>query len=110
MAGKSKEDKKEAVLFSRQGHVGVITLNRPEAMNSLNGPLCSRLSEILEVIERDDDIHAAIITGTGEKAFCAGIDLRERHGMSEGDVNALRRFVIFQNRSYSACVTSFLSM
>lgn len=95
MAGKAKEDKKEAVLFSRQGHVGVITLNRPEAMNSLNGALCSRLSEILEAIERDDDIHAAIITGAGEKAFCAGIDLRERHGMSDGDVNALRRFVIF---------------
>ena len=95
MAGTSGADTKEVVLFSREEHVGIITLNRPEAMNSLSGAVCSRLSEILEAIERDDDIHAAIITGAGEQAFCAGIDLRERHGMSDADVNALRQFIIF---------------
>lgn len=85
----------ESVLFSKQGHVGIITLNRPESMNSLNGAACSRLSEILETVERDDDIRVAVITGAGEKAFCAGIDLRERRGMSDEDVHALRTFVIF---------------
>jgi len=95
VAGTSGSDTKEVVLYSQQEHVGIITLNRPEAMNSLSGAVCSRVSEILEAIERDDDVHAAIITGAGEQAFCAGIDLRERHGMSDADVNALRQFIIF---------------
>jgi enoyl-CoA hydratase/carnithine racemase len=85
----------ESVLFSKQGHVGIITLNRPESMNSLNSALCSQLSEMLDAIERDDAIRVVVITGAGEKAFCAGIDLRERNGMSDEDVNALRAFVIF---------------
>ena len=68
--GKNSNDK-GPVLFSKQGHVGVITLNRPEAMNSLTGAMCSRLMEILEAIERDDDIRVAVITGAGDKAFCA---------------------------------------
>lgn len=89
------DDNKEMVLFTRQEHVGLITLNRPQAMNSLNGAVCSRLTEILDEIERDDDIRVVIITGTGEDAFCAGIDLKERKGMSDADVTALRRFVIF---------------
>ena len=83
------------VLFSKDGHVGIITLNRPEAMNSLNGDMCLRLTEVIAEIERDDDIRSAVITGAGEKAFCAGIDLRERKGMSDEAVNALRTYVIF---------------
>ena len=92
MADKTPEDK-EVVQFSKQGHVGLITLNRPGAMNSLNGALCSKLTEIIEAIERDDDIRVAVITGAGGKAFCAGIDLTERKGMSDEDVSALRKFV-----------------
>ncbi len=94
MDRKTSEDK-EPVLLSKQRHVALITLNRPEAMNSLNGALCSQLSETLDAIERDDAIRVAVVTGAGEKAFCAGIDLRERNGMSDEDVNALRKFVIF---------------
>jgi len=94
LADKTPEDK-EVVQFSKQGHVGLITLNRPGAMNSLNGALCSKLTEIIEAIERDDDIRVAVITGAGGKAFCAGIDLTERKGMSDEDVSALRKFVIF---------------
>jgi len=85
----------DVALLSRRERVAIITLNRPEARNSLNGAVCSRISEILDQIERDDDIRVAIITGAGDKAFCAGIDLRERQGMSGDDVNALRQFVIF---------------
>ena len=77
---------KEAALFSKREHVATVTLNRPEAMNSLNGDICSRLSEILEAIERDDDIRVAVITGAGDKAFCAGIDLRERKSISDQEV------------------------
>jgi len=88
-------ESKEPVILSTSEHVAVITLNRPKAMNSLNGDMCVRLIETIDAIERDDAIRAVIITGAGEKAFCAGIDLRERKGMSDGEVNELRRFKIF---------------
>ena len=94
MANETAQDQ-EAVLFSRQGQVGIITLNRPAAMNSLTGALCTRLIGILGEIERDEEIRAVIITGAGEEAFCAGIDLKERKGMSDADVSALRKFAIF---------------
>lgn len=94
MADKTAEDK-EVVHFYKQGYIGIITLNRPEAMNTLNGALCSRLIAVIEEIERDDDIRVAVITGAGGKAFCAGIDLRERKGMSDEAVGTLRKFLIF---------------
>jgi enoyl-CoA hydratase/carnithine racemase len=86
---------KEVVLFSKSEHVAVVTLNRPKAMNSLNGDLCVRFKEVIDELEEDNAIRAVIITGAGEKAFCAGIDLRERKGMSDDEVNALRRLKIF---------------
>lgn len=94
LAKRHLKDKGE-VLLSRSEHVAVITLNRPKAMNSLNRDVCERLSEIIDELERDEAVRAVIITGAGEKAFCAGIDLRERKGMSDEQVNALRQFIIF---------------
>lgn len=85
----------EVVLLSKREHVAVITLNRPEAMNSLNGAVFSKLKKIIDELEQDDNIRAVIITGAGEKAFCAGIDLRERKGMSSREVNSLRNDIIF---------------
>ena len=85
----------EVVILSKEEHVAVITLNRPKAMNSLNGDLCVRLSETIDGLEQDEAIRAVIITGAGDKAFCAGIDLRERKGMSDNEVTALRRWKIF---------------
>ncbi len=94
MTGKGSKNK-DVVTLSKLGHVAVITLNRPEAMNSLSMDLCRKLSEIIDGLEREDSVRAVIITGAGEKAFCAGIDLKERKRMSDEEVNALRRFVIF---------------
>ena len=92
---KSSPGNEQTVLLTKTEHVAVLTLNRPKAMNSLNGDMCVRLREIIEEIESDDDVRAVIITGMGEKAFCAGIDLRERKGMSDKDVDALRNLIIF---------------
>lgn len=85
----------ELVILSKSKSVAVITLNRSDALNSLNADLCKRLSEIIDDVEGEEDVRAVIITGAGEKAFCAGIDLRERKGMSDEEVNDLRRFIIF---------------
>jgi enoyl-CoA hydratase/carnithine racemase len=62
-------------LVKRDGRVLVITLNRPEVLNSLNAPACFELDRIFTEFEADPDLWVAIITGSGERAFCAGHDL-----------------------------------
>lgn len=58
--------------------VAYVTLNRPEAMNALNPELRFALSEIWDRVEADDDIWLAVVTGAGDRAFCAGADLKHR--------------------------------
>lgn len=94
MQNKSAENK-DVVLLSKREHVAVVTLNRPEAMNSLNGAVFLRLKKIIDELEADDEVRAVIVTGAGDKAFCAGIDLRERKGMSSKQVDDLRNNIIF---------------
>ena len=67
------------------GHVATVTLNRPEAMNALNPELRFALSEIWDRIETDDDIWVAVVTGAGDRAFCAGADLKHRAIEREAD-------------------------
>lgn len=67
-------------------YIGVITLNRPEAANAMSIQLLDELNAIAQSIQNDDTIRAVIITATGEKAFCAGADLKERRGMSNQEV------------------------
>ncbi|GAB4073635.1 enoyl-CoA hydratase [Barrientosiimonas marina] len=67
----------------RYDHTAVLTLNRPEAMNALSEELLYELNTHIDNIKATDSIRCTIITGSGEKAFCAGADLKERKGMSE---------------------------
>lgn len=69
-------------LTERHGHVLVITLNRPEARNAINGAVSSAVGQALEDAEADPDIRAIVLTGAGDKAFCAGADLK---AMSRGE-------------------------
>ena len=71
--------------FEVDGHVAQITLNRPEAMNSLNPELRWELSHHFDEVERNDDIWVAVVTGAGERAFCAGADLKHRAREREAD-------------------------
>jgi len=75
----------ENVLVDRKGGVGVITLNRPQAMNALNGALIADLEAALQSFEDDDDIGCVIITGNA-KAFAAGADIKEMQPKSYMDV------------------------
>ena len=56
-------------------HVAVVTLNRPEARNSLNPDLIVALAEVWEQIKEDQQVRVAVITGAGESTFCSGFDL-----------------------------------
>ncbi|MFA8439038.1 enoyl-CoA hydratase [Pueribacillus sp. YX66] len=74
------------ILFDVQNNLATITLNRPEAANAFSKQLLCELKEILEEIKYNPSIRAVIITGSGDKVFCAGADLKERTGMSEIEV------------------------
>ena len=66
----------ELIIAETRGAVGVITLNRPQAMNALNSQVMRELGEALDGFEADDAIGAIVITGN-EKAFAAGADIKE---------------------------------
>lgn len=67
---------KKTVLYSRDGNVGIITLNRPECLNAINGGLLRDFIEQLETAREDKEAISVILTGAG-RAFCAGEDLKE---------------------------------
>jgi crotonobetainyl-CoA hydratase len=64
------------VLTERRGHVVLLTLNRPEVRNAVNLELSIALGDALERADEDRDVWAVIVTGAGDKAFCAGADLK----------------------------------
>ncbi|MDG2321211.1 MAG: enoyl-CoA hydratase [Rhodospirillaceae bacterium] len=66
----------ENILVETRGHVGLITLNRPQALNALSSGLVDDLGRALDVFEDDDGVRAIVITGS-EKAFAAGADIKE---------------------------------
>ncbi len=65
-----------AVLIERHGHTLIATINRPEARNAVNLAVTIGLGDALAEAERDSDVWAVIVTGAGDKAFCAGADLK----------------------------------
>ncbi|MED4804378.1 enoyl-CoA hydratase [Bacillus atrophaeus] len=75
------------VLFSlRKETIAVVTLNRSHAANSLSSDMLYELQDTAQKIESDPNIRCVILTGSGEKAFCAGADLKERRGMDHSQV------------------------
>lgn len=61
------------------GAVGIITLDRPERMNAMGGTMKADLAHVFfELARKDDAVNALVVTGSGERAFCAGADIKER--------------------------------
>ena len=65
------------VRFDREGVVGVVTLNRPESMNAINLEMRRVLADTIEAAEADGEVRAIVIRGAGDRAFCAGADVKE---------------------------------
>jgi len=61
----------------RSDHILTITINRPEVLNAMNPAAHFELQEVFDFFAKDSDMHVAIITGTGDRAFCVGTDLKE---------------------------------
>lgn len=64
-----------------RGRVAWVTLNRPDVRNALSRAVNVQLEEVARELFEREDLHAAVITGAGDKAFCAGADLKERKGV-----------------------------
>ena len=75
----------ETILVETRGPVGLITLNRPKALNALNDQLVTELGRALDALEADAAIGAIVVTGS-EKAFAAGADIKEMAGFDYMDV------------------------
>lgn len=65
-----------AALTERRGNVLVITINRPEARNCVNGAVSTAVGDALQQAQDDPEVRAVVITGAGDKSFCAGADLK----------------------------------
>ncbi len=76
------------ILLSREGHVALLTLNRPDRRNALDAEAKRLLAKVWAEIGDDPAIRAVVLTGAGEKAFCVGADLRE---VAAGDRGAAPR-------------------
>ncbi len=75
----------ENILVETRGKVGLVTLNRPKALNALSPALMRELAAALDIFEADDNIGAVVITGS-EKAFAAGADIKDMQTKSYMDV------------------------
>lgn len=72
----------KTVLLEVQEGIGYVTINRPNALNALSSEVLKDLNDILEEIEKEESIRVVILTGSGEKAFVAGADIKEMDQMT----------------------------
>jgi enoyl-CoA hydratase len=65
----------ENLIFENQDGIGIITINRPQALNALNADTMAELDALVDAIAKDPSVKVVIITGAGDKAFVAGADI-----------------------------------
>ena len=99
------------VEFEKRGHVALITLNRPKARNALSPEVMVRLADAWTTVRDDDEIRVAVVTGAGDKAFCAGADLAKTvplmSGTREVEDEWDRQFVEDRNLGNRALLRDF---
>ncbi len=82
----------EDILVSVRNGVGIVTLNRPKAINSLNDVMVAGLQQALDEWEHDDSVKAVLLTGAGERGLCAGGDVVALYHSARGDKSYARKF------------------
>ena len=81
------------------GHIVTVTLNRPDLMNAMNTAMGEDLLVCFGALHGDADVRAVIFTGAGDRAFCAGGDLKERNDMTDAAWRA--QHVIFEQAAFA---------
>ena len=83
----------DSIISERKGQILIVKINRPERMNALDRPTLEKGAKLIKNIQYDKDIRVVIVTGAGDRAFCAGADLKEREGMSMSEVRQYIRAI-----------------
>ena len=83
----SEDTKRSTILYNKIGKVAVVTLNRPDKLNSFNETMHQALVLTLDMIDADDSIRCLLLTGSG-RGFCAGQDLGDRNVSSKDGKSA----------------------
>lgn len=79
------------IVLEKEEKISIITINRPESLNALNAETISELSSALDTVENDNDCRVIIITGSGEKSFVAGADIKEFSDFGQEKAEELAR-------------------
>lgn len=90
------------ILLEKEGAIGLLTINRPKALNALNGETLTEIGLALDEIEKDDDIKVVILTGAGDKAFVAGADIVAMQNMTPLEARA---FAVLGQKVFSKMET-----
>lgn len=85
------------IIFEKENHIAIVTINRPKALNALNSETLFELDQTIDEILKDEDIYVVLITGAGEKAFVAGADIME---MKDLNVIQGRKFSMLGNKIF----------
>jgi enoyl-CoA hydratase/carnithine racemase len=86
-----------------ENKICTVTLNREKVMNSINRNMLQSLKKIIDEIRFDNSVRVLVITGSGEKAFCAGADLKERITLTEQEVKQF----IYEIRTDLSLIANF---
>ncbi len=102
------------VLVQRHGGIATVTLNRPERLNAINPALLDDLTTALGAVMKDPATLAVVLTGAGDRAFCAGDDLLETHAPDEagarrqvGLIQEVTRLIMFEDKPVVAAVNGW---
>jgi enoyl-CoA hydratase/carnithine racemase len=85
----------EILLEKRADRIAVLILNRPAALNAIDRAMTRALRAAVADAETDDAIDALVLTAAGERAFCAGVDLKERQSLSDAEAASYRATELF---------------
>lgn len=89
----------DTVLLEAQGHLAIVMLNRPQALNAISSELAGDLVQVCERVQQDDELWLALVRSSSDRAFCVGADLKERRTM---DLSAWRRQRELFGRAFGA--------
>ena len=80
----------ETIIVDKEDHLAWVTLNRPEVANAFNTRMAEELLEVFgDFVSGAREARCIILTGAGERAFCAGGDLKQRHGMTDKELSLI---------------------
>src|SRR5499433_199859 len=95
--GGANMSENETVLYHKENGIARLVFNRPEALNAIDQELLQRLASLLDIAKADEAVKAVIITAAGEKAFCAGADIKFLSQASPLEIRELARMAVSVN-------------